>query len=240
MPLYMDIHEIRGATEADVAKAHIADLETQRKYGVEYLKYWFNQSRGKIFCLVDAPTSEAATSVHREAHGLVAERIIEVEPDLAEGFLGGGEVNPAGAVLLSGGRGNEPDPGIRTVLFIDIVGSTMLTQSLGDDGAMVVLGVHDSIVRNALNESGGREVKHTGDGIMASFASAAAAVRCATRIQSAWLSIRRRLRRFRSRCGSVPRRENRSNVSTTSSARRFSWPHGFVPTPNRSRFSYRM
>ncbi len=184
MPLYMDIHEIHGATAEEVAKAHTADVETQRKYGVEYLKYWFNESRGKVFCLVNAPSSEAANLVHREAHGLVAERIIAVEPELAEGFLGGGETNAWGAVLIPGAS-NERDSAIRTVLFTDIVGSTTLTQRVGDDAVIALVGVHDSIVRDALAASGGREVKHTGDGIMASFVSAAAAVRCAARIQRA-------------------------------------------------------
>lgn len=190
MPLYIDIHETRGATAEEVAKAHAADLETQRKYGVEYLKYWFNESRGKVFCLVNAPSPEAPISVHREAHGLVAERIIEVEPDLAEGFLGGGETLSSGAVLVPGGTGTERDPGIRTVLFTDIVDSTTLTQRDGDDAAMALLRVHDTIVRDAVTASGGREVKHTGDGIMASFVSAAAAVRCATQIQRALAQYR--------------------------------------------------
>jgi class 3 adenylate cyclase len=75
------------------------------------------------------------------------------------------------------------DPGIRTILFTDVVNSTSLTQSLGDEAALAVLGVHDTIVRDALAASGGREVKHTGDGIMASFVSAAGAVRCAMQIQ---------------------------------------------------------
>ncbi len=185
MPLYINIHEIRGAAPEDIAKAHAADVETQQKYGVEYLKYWFNESRGKVFCLIDAPNPEAAASVHRESHGLAAEKIIEVEPEVAEGFLGGGTVSPAGAVLVPGGASDERDTGIRTVVFTDIVGSTMLTQRLGDEAAMVLLDVHDTIVRNALIALRGREVKHTGDGIMASFASAAAAVRCATQIQRA-------------------------------------------------------
>jgi len=185
MPLYMDIHQVHGATAEDVAKAHAADLEAQREYGVEYLKYWFNESCGKIFCLVSAPNVEAAVSVHREAHGLVAQRIIQVEPELAEGLLGGSEANPSGAVLIPGGACNARDPGIRTVLFTDIVGSTTLTQRVGDDAAMALLRVHDTIVRDALTASGGREVKHTGDGIMASFVSAVAAVGCATRIQRA-------------------------------------------------------
>lgn len=185
MPLYMDIHHAEGATAEAVGKAHTADLEIQQKYGVEYVRYWFNESCGKIFCLVHAPSPEAAIAVHSEAHGLVAERIIEVEPELAEGFLGGGEANAAGAAILPGQSGNERDPGVRTVLFTDIVGSTMLTQRVGDDAAMLLLGVHDAIVREALAASGGREVKHTGDGIMASFVSAVAAVACASQIQRA-------------------------------------------------------
>ncbi|MBA2623827.1 MAG: DUF4242 domain-containing protein [Chthoniobacterales bacterium] len=183
MPLYMDIHEIHGATSEDMAKAHAADAETQRKYGVNYRKYWFNETCGKAFCLVEAPNAEAAIRVHREAHGHLADKIIEVAPELAEGFLGGGEVNSAGAALLPGDADPARDPGIRTIMFTDIVGSTALTQSHGDDAAMEFLRVHDTIVREALVASKGREVKHTGDGIMASFVSAAAAVRCATQIQ---------------------------------------------------------
>jgi class 3 adenylate cyclase len=114
---------------------------------------------------------------------MIPEKIIEVEPEVAEGFLGGVETNAAGAVLLPGRAGNERDPGIRTVLFTDVVNSTTLTQSLGDEAALAILGVHDTIVRDALSRSGGREIKHTGDGIMACFISAAGAVRCAIEIQ---------------------------------------------------------
>ncbi|MEY2491798.1 MAG: hypothetical protein QOH31_3277 [Verrucomicrobiota bacterium] len=179
----MDIHELHGETPEEIAKAHASDVEMQRKYGVEYRKYWVNESCGKLFCLVDAPNAEAATRVHREAHGFVAEKIIEVQPELVDGFLGGGDVNSAGAALIPGGARDARDPGIRTVLFTDIVNSTSLTQALGDEMAMELLQIHDKIVRDALAASNGREVKHTGDGIMASFVSAAAAVRCAAQIQ---------------------------------------------------------
>ena len=183
MPLYMDIHEVPGGVSAeDVAKAHAEDVKIEDKYGVHYHKYWVNEKAGKIFCLCHAPNAEAAIQVHREAHGMVADKVIEIQPELAEGFLGGVEVNEAGAALVPGAS-NERDPGIRTVLFTDIVDSTTLTQSLGDDAALAMLGVHNTIVRNALSASGGREVKHTGDGIMASFVSAAGAVRCAIQIQ---------------------------------------------------------
>jgi class 3 adenylate cyclase len=179
----MDIHEVAGGvTSEDVAKAHAADVEVQRKYGVEFRKYWVNEKAGKIFCFVDAPSAEAAMHVHREAHGMVAEQIIEVQPDLAELFLGGTDTNSAGAVLLPGATDTR-DPGIRTILFTDIVESTALTQSVGDEAAMALLKVHDTVVREALAAFGGREVKHTGDGIMASFLSTAGAVKCATQIQ---------------------------------------------------------
>lgn len=184
MPTYMDIHEIPGGITADeVAKAHAHDAAVEDKYGVHYHKYWVNERAGKIFCLCEAPNAEAAMQVHREAHGQVAEKIIQVEPDVADLFLGGSEVNSVGAVLLPGGAADARDPGIRTVLFTDIVESTSLTQTLGDDVAMELLQIHDSVVRDALKALNGREVKHTGDGIMASFVSAAAAVRCAAQIQ---------------------------------------------------------
>ena len=119
--------------------------------------------------------------VHREAHGMMAEKIIQVEPDVADLFLGSSETNEAGAVIMP--SGDAHDPGIRTVLFTDIVESTSLTQKLGDEVAMELLRIHDAVVRDALKALNGREVKHTGDGIMASFVSAAAAVRCAAQIQ---------------------------------------------------------
>ncbi|HZC31723.1 MAG TPA: DUF4242 domain-containing protein [Candidatus Bathyarchaeia archaeon] len=79
MALYMDTHTIDGGVKAsDVAQAHQADLKTQDQYGVQYLKYWVDESAGKIFCLVDAPDAEAANRVHREAHGLVAQAISPV------------------------------------------------------------------------------------------------------------------------------------------------------------------
>jgi len=87
MPLYMDIHELPdGITPEDIAKAHEKDREIQRKYGVEYSKYWVNESGRKLFCLAHAPNAEAAERVHREAHGMMAEKIIEIQPDLAEGI----------------------------------------------------------------------------------------------------------------------------------------------------------
>ena len=79
MPLYMDCHNhIEGLTADAVAGAHERDLAVQDKHGVKYLKYWFDEGSGKVFCLVDAPNEEAANAVHREAHGLVADSLTKV------------------------------------------------------------------------------------------------------------------------------------------------------------------
>lgn len=79
MPLFMDIHKkIEGLTADAVRNAHEADLRTQDKYGVEYIQYWFDEADGNVFCLIDAPDKDAAAAVHREAHGLEADEIIEV------------------------------------------------------------------------------------------------------------------------------------------------------------------
>ena len=80
MPIYMDINRnVAGASPRDVAGAHEKDLETGKKHGVRYLKYWHDPQASKVFCLVEAPSAEAAHAVHREAHGLLAEEIYQVE-----------------------------------------------------------------------------------------------------------------------------------------------------------------
>ena len=183
MPLYMDIHNVPGATPDALEKAHHADLAVQDKHCVHCLKYWFNEGAGKVFCLFDAPNAEAAAAVHREAHGLMAEKIIEVDPDMADGLMGPGEINAAGAVLVPGDT-SQRDSGMRAIMFTDIVDSTAMTSLHGDEVAMLMLSVHDHVVRTNIGANQGREVKHTGDGIMAAFHSAACAVRSACAIQA--------------------------------------------------------
>jgi uncharacterized protein DUF4242 len=80
VPLFMDVHEIAGGVALeDVAKAHLADLRVQAEHDVRYLRYWVNEPGGTVFCLVEAPSPEAAADVHRRAHGLVADRIYQVQ-----------------------------------------------------------------------------------------------------------------------------------------------------------------
>jgi hypothetical protein len=80
MPRFLDIHSFPDALSADdVAHAHRQDLAIQAQYGVRYLKYWYDAATGKLFCLSDAPSMEAALAVHREAHGQMPDDIFEVQ-----------------------------------------------------------------------------------------------------------------------------------------------------------------
>jgi class 3 adenylate cyclase len=180
MPLYMDLHKLGIQVPAeDVAKGHVRELEVQRNHDVKFLTYWFNDAAGKVFCLLDAPNVNAVVSVHLEAHGMVPDEIIEVEAGSVEGFMGKVEETSAA---------REPakpvaDSAFRIILFTDLEDSTATTQRLGDEKAMGLLRVHNTIIREALAAEGGREVKHTGDGIMASFVSVSAAVESAIAMQ---------------------------------------------------------
>jgi class 3 adenylate cyclase len=182
MPLYMDIHRNLKATVDDVWRAHLCDLEAQEKYGVRYLKYWFNTGAGTVCCLVQAPDPESCSACHLEAHGLVADKIIEVQDDLVEAFLGD-SVNAERGRMVT--RDRESDGGFRTILFTDLTGSTDLNRRLGDEATMRVLHAHDAIVRREIEARRGRVIKHTGDGFMATFSDASSAIQAAVAIQKA-------------------------------------------------------
>ena len=182
MQMFMDIHDIGEATPEDLARAHLRDLEVQDKYGVRFLTYWLNESGRHTFCLVEAPDAETAIACHKEAHGLLPSRMIEVEPGTLTEYLGGWEKSVPDRATLDG-PGSPPDSGIRAVVFTDIVGSTEISASRGDDEALDAVRVHNTIVRDALAAFDGQEVKHTGDGILASFVSPSRAVTCTIDIQ---------------------------------------------------------
>jgi class 3 adenylate cyclase len=179
MPIFMDRHDMRGETQQSIAEAHRRDVEVQEKYGVKYMTYWFDADRGSGFCLVDAPDAATAERVHREAHGHTASEIIPVDLAAVEAFLGRiGDPRRASSAAAT-----EMDKGLRAIMFTDIVGSTEMTERLGDVAALELVRVHDALVRRGLAAHGGREVKHTGDGIMAAFDEVVNAVPAAADIQ---------------------------------------------------------
>src|SRR5262245_39266050 len=167
--MYLDRHDAPGITAEELAVAHRRDTEIQDKYDVHYSTYWFDPDHGTVFCLAEGPNEEAVVAVHREAHGQLPSAVIEL--DLAaplNAMLGPIPVHPVGTPYAA--------PAMRAIVFTDIRDSVAQTMELGDDGHMAVLRAHNDIVRRALHEHGGTEVKHTGDGIMAAFASVSGAV----------------------------------------------------------------
>ncbi|HLI72524.1 MAG TPA: nickel-binding protein, partial [Acidimicrobiales bacterium] len=175
VPLFLDRHDAAGATAQDIAAAHELDLAVQDRYGVRYVTYWFDDAEGTVFCLAEGRDRDAVEAVHRDAHGLMAVNVIEVGQGPINAFLGDIPRYAPGHVYT--------ESAVRAILFTDVCESTRLTQELGDTGFMTLLREHDETVRAALSKHGGREVKHTGDGIMASFSSVAAAIEAAISIQ---------------------------------------------------------
>jgi len=182
VPIFLDRHDLSGLTAADIAEAHRKDLEVQGQYGVRFLTYWFDESRGTGFCLIDAPDIQTAMRVHDEAHGDVAKDVIEVDLSAVQAFLG----RVSDPEPRDGTNDVTFDPAVRAIMFTDIVGSTSMTKRLGDARSVEMVRAHDALVMRALKDKNERAVKHTGDGIMASFHDAKDSVQCARAIQQAF------------------------------------------------------
>jgi class 3 adenylate cyclase len=178
----MDRHYIEDGTRHAIANAHEKDLEIQHKHGVQFLTYWFDEERCTTFCLVDAPNKDAIQTTHDEAHGDVPHEIIEVDPQVVQAFLGRVQdpTPPENSEEVS------IDSAFRTIMFTDLKDSTLLSTMFGDAKALHLIHVHNALTRNTLKKYNGTEVKHTGDGIMASFVSVSEAVDCAIAIQKAF------------------------------------------------------
>ncbi|MGE5854426.1 MAG: nickel-binding protein [Deltaproteobacteria bacterium] len=184
MPVYMDRHYVEGATRHAVADAHQKDLALQEKYDVKFLTYWFDETRCTAFCLIEAPNRETIERAHNEAHGLIPNEVLEVDPAVVEAFLGRIKDPPSAAAEKTDGV--AVDAGFRAIMFTDLKDSTRMTMLYGDAKALHLVHVHNALIRNCLNTCRGREIKHTGDGLMASFSSVPDAVECAVAVQKAF------------------------------------------------------
>jgi hypothetical protein len=163
----MDRHEVPGASAEDVAEAHVSDLTVAPEFGVKFFSYWFDEDDGAVFCFARAPDEETMTTVHERSHGILPAEIIRVSEDDVVSFLGNVH-DPADA--------SDVTSPFRIVAFTDLVDSTALLNQVGQAEFLVLLSEHDLILRKALARGSGREVKHTGDGIMVSFPDPGAAL----------------------------------------------------------------
>ena len=174
MPLYMDRHDTPGATAEEVAAAHAADIGVSAKHNVQFVSYFYDPNNEGVFCLANAPAAENLTAVHQESHGMLPNEIISVSEGDILRFLGGIQepANPA-----------EAKNPFRAILFTDLEGSTSLLNEVGEQAFMDLLKEHDAVIRRSLVSAKGREIKHTGDGIMASFDDVAGSLDCSLAIQ---------------------------------------------------------
>jgi class 3 adenylate cyclase len=175
MHFFMDRHDLMGLTAEQVAEAHIKDLEVQAWFDVQFVHYWLDLDRQTAFCLAKAPAREAVEAAHRQSHGLAPNQVIEVDNEALHRFMGAIVPHPPGEPYV--------ETAFRTIVFTDLEESTSFTQRHGDARAMAVIRRHDQIVREAIRNNAGSEIKHTGDGLMSAFLSVAGAIQSAVDVQ---------------------------------------------------------
>ena len=183
MPIFMDVHIVPGVKAKDVAEAHRLDLLHQQDHGCNCMTYWIDEARESIFCLIDAPDKDAVAEMHSKAHGLIPNKIIEVNSNLVEAFLGR-IYDPSDAPVSNEGLKVFADPSFRILLVTKTTDPVLLKHQLGDGKAAELLDVHTSIIRKNILQHGGREVEHEGSGFVVSFSSASKAVACALAIRN--------------------------------------------------------
>ena len=186
MPIYMDRHDSEDATARAIEDAHQKDLKLQEKYGIRLLTYWFDEQRQSTFCLVDSPSKEKVRQLHAEAHGSIPHKIVEVNPQAVEAFLGRIEDPQPASGFQSSSNESQVDSAFRTIMFTDMKDSTAITTQMGDINALELFRTHNAISRDAIRAHKGREIQHTGDGFMVSFTSASGAVECAITLQTSF------------------------------------------------------
>jgi AraC-like DNA-binding protein len=179
----MDVHIVPGVKARNVAEAHYQDLLHQSEYGCKCMTYWIDETRESIFCLIEAPEKDAVKEMHRKAHGLVPNKIIEVSSSVVQSFLGR-IYDPEEVETSDNGLKVFNDPGFRILLITKTIDPVLLRYKLGSERADELMKEHRNIVRRNLVQNEGTEVEHSGSGFIVSFSSAAKAVSCAIHIQN--------------------------------------------------------
>lgn len=184
MPIFMDRHDLPEAVTAEaVAKVHQEDLKIQHQFGCRGLTYWFDENRKTAFCLIEAPEKKAVTDMHNKAHGMIPNRIIEVDAQVVNSFLGRIE-NPSfvdNSHELEKNIINES--AYRTIMITKIPDFAFLVAKLEKHEINSFINSHHKMIRKAIARYKGREVKLMRDGFIISFSSFAKAIDCAREIQ---------------------------------------------------------
>jgi AraC-like DNA-binding protein len=178
----MDVHIVPGVKASEVAAAHEMDLVHQHHHGCTAMTYWVDESRGSIFCLIDAPSKQAVEDMHRQAHGLIPNKVIEVNTSVVESFLGR-IYDPESATRGEDGLKVFEDKSLRVLLVTEATDRILLLHQLGTDKVNELLQSLTQVIRTNLAQHIGREAEHKSEGFIISFTSAKQAANCAFAIQ---------------------------------------------------------
>jgi hypothetical protein len=181
MPIFMDVHIIPGVKARDVAQAHQVDVLHQHELNCKCITYWIDEARDSVFCLIDAPQKEVVAELHSRAHGLLPNKIIEVNNELVESFLG--RIYDPPDAEISDGLKIINDPSFRILLVTKITDPFLLRYKFGPEKANELLDRYTSVVRKNLLLHHGQEVESAGHEFIISFTSAVKAIDCALSIQ---------------------------------------------------------
>ena len=184
MPIYMDRHIVPGITLKDAAEAHNLDVAIQDEYDCKAITFWLDEERGCAFCLIEAPDEQAVRELHNEAHGLIPHEIIEVEENLVMAFLGRISDPESETELSKGSTSTFYDPAYRAIMVTHLKEAALIPSRYGREKGQELFSFHGNMIASAINRHNGREVRHTGDGFMVSFASVSESVNCAVEIQN--------------------------------------------------------
>lgn len=179
----MDLHIAPGVTATQLAEAHIKDVEMQEKYCCKAMTYWFDEDKGKVFCLIEAPDKESVKQLHAKAHGLIPHEIIEVNTDIVNAFLGRIH-DPENAILRPDSNIKVfNDPAFRIILVTKAMDARLLQHKLGKERSQELLLLYTTVLRDQAKNYSGREGYLKEDGFVVSFVSASQAMECALSIQ---------------------------------------------------------
>jgi Protein of unknown function (DUF4242) len=183
MPIFMDVHVVHGVDAVAVAHAHHQDILIQDEHQCKCLTYWIDEERESIFCLIEAPEKEAVVQLHNRAHGLIPNKVIEVNTALVQSFLGR-IYDPLDAETSSDGLKVFCDPSFRTLLVTRSIDPVLLRHQTGAERADELLEKYNEIIGKSIPRHEGTQVEHGGAGFIASFTSPSKAVACAVAIQN--------------------------------------------------------
>lgn len=181
--MFMDVHLVPGVKARDVAEAHRSDILHQGDYGCNCITYWIDEQRESIFCLIEAPSKDAVSQMHGKSHGLIPNKVIEVNNNLVASFLGR-IYDPVDAEITDDGLKVFHDPSFRILMVVKLPDVTLLKQKLGDEKARQRMTMYYATIRRYLEQHEGREVEDKGNGFISSFTSASKAVACALDISN--------------------------------------------------------